>query len=213
MEDLIDVRFGMWLVVGKGSPYINPSSGKKTARWLCQCDCGNVRDVPKRSLVTGISKSCGCRWTTHGATGTREYVIWSGMRQRCYDFNSKDFPDYGAKGVGVYSNWFDSFSSFIEYMGPCPEGMSLDRIESSGNYEPGNVRWATGSEQNHNRGMLKNNKSGKNGVFELKSGGGFQASIMFQSKKIHLGTFQTFEQAKEAREQAELKYLGFIKEV
>lgn len=148
----------------------------------------------------------------HGLTRTREHNIWCGMRQRCYDFNCKDYPVYGAKGVGVYPEWFNSFLAFLSYMGPCPEGMSLDRIESSGNYEPGNVRWATGSDQNHNRGMLKNNKSGKNGVFELKSGGGFQASIMFQRKKIHLGTFQTFEQAKDAREQAELKYLGKIKE-
>lgn len=98
-------------------------------------------------------------------------------------------------------------------MGPCPQGMSLDRWpDKEGNYEPGNVRWATHSEQNHNRGMLRNNKSGKNGVFELKSGEGFQACIMFQKKRIHLGTFQTFEEAKEAREQAELKYLGNIKE-
>lgn len=149
----------------------------------------------------------------HYLTRTREHNIWAGMRQRCYDFNSKDFPRYGAKEVKVYSPWFDSFMDFLDYMGPCPDGMSLDRWPNKeGNYEPGNVRWATHSEQNHNRGMLKNNKSGKNGVFELKSGEGFQACIMFQKKRIHLGTFQTFEEAKEAREQAELKYLGYIKE-
>lgn len=212
MEDLIGERFGMWLVVSKGTPYINPSSGKKTSRWRCKCECGVERDVTKRSLTTGQSKSCGCRWTTHGGTNTREYTIWSGMRQRCYDSNCKDFQDYGAKGVIIFPDWLTSFKSFMEYMGECPDGMSIDRIDSTGNYEPGNVRWATASEQNHNRGMLKNNKSGKKGVFELKSGEGFQASIMFQKKKIHLGTFKTFEAAKEAREQAELKYLGKNKE-
>jgi hypothetical protein len=211
MEDFIGTRFGMWLVIGKGNPYVNPSNGKKTARWTCECDCGTVRDTTTRSLTKGISKSCGCRWTTHGGTGTREHKIWSGMRQRCYNFNNKDFPRYGAKGIGVHSEWFASFSAFLRYMGPCPEGMSIDRIDSTGNYEPNNVRWATDSEQNHNRGKMKSNKSGREGVFELKSGEGFQASIMFEKKKIHLGTFKTFEAAKEAREQAELKYLGQIK--
>jgi hypothetical protein len=148
----------------------------------------------------------------HYLTRTREHNIWAGMRQRCYDFNCKDFPKYGAKNVKVYVDWFLSFSDFLSYMGPCPEGMTLDRFPNTrGNYEPGNVRWATHSEQNHNRSMMGNNKSGKKGVFELKSGEGFQAYIMFQKKRIHLGTFQSFEEAKYAREQAELKYLGEIK--
>lgn len=212
MEDLVGVRFSMWLVLSKGEPYTNPSSGKKTTRWSCLCDCGTVRDVTTRNLVKGVSKSCGCRWITHGMTKSREYTIWSGMKQRCYDFNNKDFPEYGGKGIGIHEEWFNDFEKFFEYMGPCPEGMSLDRIETSGSYVPGNVRWASHSEQNHNRGALKNNKSGKTGVFELKSGEGFQASIMFQKQRIHLGTFNTFEEAKEAREQAELQYLGKIKD-
>ena len=151
---------------------------------------------------------------THYLTRTREHNIWAGMRQRCYDFNCKDFPKYGAKNVKVHEDWFLSFSEFLSYMGPCPDGMTLDRFpDTRGNYEPGNVRWATHSEQNHNRGMMGNNKSGKKGVFELKSGGGFQASIMFEGKRIFLGTFQTFDEAKLARENAELKYLGEVKEV
>ena len=97
-------------------------------------------------------------------------------------------------------------------MGECPDGMTIDRVDSNGNYEPGNVRWATHSTQNHNRGALRSNKSGKKGVFELKSGEGFQASIMFQKQRIHLGTFPAFEEAKAAREQAELRYLGEIKD-
>jgi len=150
---------------------------------------------------------------THGLTRTREHNIWCGMRQRCYDFNCKDYPRYGAKGVRVFEDWFESFESFLEYMGPCPEGMSLDRYPNKeGNYEPGNVRWATHSQQNHNRSGLRNNKSGKTGVFELKSGEGFQASIMFDKKRLHLGTFPTFEQAKKAREDKELELFGFIKD-
>lgn len=148
----------------------------------------------------------------HGKTRTREHNIWSGMRQRCYDFNCKDFPRYGGKGVKVHPAWFVSFVEFFDYMGPCPKGMSINRIDPLGDYVPGNVRWATHSVQNHNRGSMRNNKSGKKGVFELKSGEGWQAYIMFQRKRIHLGTFQTFEDAKFAREQAELKYLGEIKD-
>lgn len=148
----------------------------------------------------------------HGLSRTREHNIWCGMRQRCYDFNCKDFPRYGGKGIKVFADWFNSFTEFLSYMGSCPEGMSIDRIDPSGDYVPGNVRWATDSTQNHNRGMLKNNKSGKKGVFELKSGEGWQAGIMVQGKKIHLGTFQSFDEAKAAREQAEFKYLGEIKD-
>lgn len=145
----------------------------------------------------------------HNLSRTKEHNIWTGMRQRCYDFNCKDYPKYGAKGVEVYPEWFDSFLAFFQYMGECPEGMSLDRYpDKTGNYEPGNVRWATLSEQNHNRSDMKNNKSGKKGVHKLKSGEGWQAGIMFQKKKIHLGTFQTFEDAVKAREDAEILYLG-----
>lgn len=149
----------------------------------------------------------------HGLTRTKEHNIWRGMRQRCYDFNCKDYPKYGAKGIGVYEDWFNNFESFLSYMGKCPEGMSLDRYpDREGNYEPGNVRWATPSEQNHNRGMLRNNKSGKKGVFELKSGEGFQSTIMFNKERMHLGTFKTYAEAVRAREDKELELFGYVKD-
>lgn len=144
---------------------------------------------------------------------TREYVIWCGMKQRCYDKNCKDYPRYGGSGVRICPQWKTSYQSFLDHVGRCPEGMSIDRYpDGDGDYSPENVRWATHSEQNHNRSSMRNNKSGKKGVFELKSGEGFQAAIMFEKKRIHLGTFQSFKEAKHARECAELKYLGEIKD-
>lgn len=216
-KDLVGQKFNRLLVIGEAPDYWGPNAKKGSIRWTCLCDCGKETITYGSHLKNGSSKSCGCFSkevnTDHGLTRTREHNIWCGMKQRCYDTNCKDFPAYGAKGIAVFPDWFGSFTKFLDYMGPCPEGMSLDRWPNQeGNYEPGNVRWATLSEQSHNRGMLKNNKSGKKGVFELKSGGGFQASIMFEKKKIHLGTFQTFEEAKFAREQAELEYLGEIKD-
>lgn len=145
--------------------------------------------------------------------GTREHNIWRGMKQRCSDPGCKDFPRYGGKGIGVHPEWTKDFLSFLSYMGYCPEGYSLDRYpDGCGDYVPGNVRWATHSEQNHNRGSMRNNRTGKKGVHELKSGEGYQASIMFQKVKMNLETFLTFEEAKFAREQKELELFGEIKD-
>jgi len=84
---------------------------------------------------------------------TSEYVSWSNMIQRCYDSSSDRFLFYGAKGITVCERWRSSFMSFLEDVGPKPTNLhTLDRFpDRSGNYEPGNVRWATCEEQQNNR--------------------------------------------------------------
>lgn len=90
----------------------------------------------------------------HGMEGSPTYRSWDSMKQRCLNKKSKDYPQYGGKGIKICQGWIDSFEQFLSDMGTRPEGTSIDRINGSGNYEPGNCRWATYSEQNRN---LKSN--------------------------------------------------------
>lgn len=88
---------------------------------------------------------------THGMGGTRTYRTWAGMIQRTTNPNNSVWKYYGGRGIVACDRWRDSFVAFYIDMGPRPEGMSIDRINPDGNYEPGNVRWATRKEQQNNR--------------------------------------------------------------
>jgi hypothetical protein len=77
------------------------------------------------------------------------------MIRRCTQPTHVSYQDYGAKGIAVCARWVESFEAFLEDMGPCPDGMTLDRRESSGNYEPNNCRWATAVEQANNRSNVR----------------------------------------------------------
>lgn len=143
------------------------SSGRSSdghKKWLCRCDCGNLcirqssslRNSQRRRAVA----SCGClsgevnrrQATTHGMRNSPEYASWRSAKERCHNPNSKDFFRYGAKGVLVCDEWLNSFDAFYRDMGPRPPGTSLDRWpDRSGNYAPGNCRWATPKEQSNNR--------------------------------------------------------------
>lgn len=80
----------------------------------------------------------------------RAYESWSGMKQRCFNPKKERYPLYGGRGITVCERWL-KFDNFFEDMGPCPVGHSLDRIDSDGNYEPNNCRWATKEVQRNNR--------------------------------------------------------------
>lgn len=151
-------RFGKWTVLTT----FRPDKGKTRA--LVLCDCGTMRHVLASNLSMGESKSCGCfillnkHKIKHGMAspdknGKRkaEYQTWCGMRARCHNKKCKEFRFYGAKGVSVCKRW-DSFSNFYSDMGDRPTNKhSIDRIDPSGNYEPGNCRWATNAEQGRNK--------------------------------------------------------------
>lgn len=123
-------------------------------KWLGKCSCGKMVSVDKYQLTSGSTQSCGClrkeTRTTHGMYGTTEYMSWSSMIQRCTNPNNTGYASYGGRSIKVCTRWLNSFASFYADMGDKPDdGLSIDRIDNNGNYEPGNCRWAT-SEQQHN---------------------------------------------------------------
>lgn len=87
---------------------------------------------------------------THGLSGLRAYNSWFNMRNRCSNPDNPSYPRYGGRGITVCDRWSD-FANFYADMGERPEGMTLDRRDNDGNYEPGNCRWATRSEQQRHR--------------------------------------------------------------
>jgi hypothetical protein len=132
---------------------------RNKAQWLCQCSCGNKTIVSRTHLKRGQVKSCGCYRVdlgklnkTHGMKGTRLYRIWSGMKDRCLNRNSKYWDRYGGRGITVCEEW-KTFENFMEWakQNGYSKKLTLDRIDNDGNYEPSNCRWATMKQQQNNR--------------------------------------------------------------
>lgn len=131
---------------------------KPRTYWSCTCSCGNTVVVWGDSLRKGTTRSCGCFMreravetnTTHGLKDHPLYQMWNGMKQRCSNPRNPKYKNYGGRGIQVCDRWLD-FSNFIEDMGEAPQGMSINRINNDGNYEPSNCQWATPKEQSNNQ--------------------------------------------------------------
>ena len=140
-----------------------------TVVWECICDCGTRHIKTSAVLTRGVtycSHKCSLRPTvaTHGQSYTREYRAWVSMKSRCNNSNHKNYADYGGRGITVYPAWGHDFEAFKAHVGAAPSPThTIDRIDSDGDYVPGNVRWATQKEQNRNRrNTLTVNVDGEN---------------------------------------------------
>lgn len=156
--DLTGERFGRLIIIRKvdndkwGKPY-----------WLCLCSCGKNKVVKGSSLRDGRTKSCGClrkdmmtqRSTKHNhavkGKESRTYYSWDSMVQRCTNSNNIGYNHYGGRGIAVCKRWSNSFKNFLEDMGECAKGHSLDRINNNLGYYKVNCRWATPKQQAQNR--------------------------------------------------------------
>jgi len=146
MTRLVDIsgsKYGDLLVVER----VPRQPDDKHTKWQCQCDCGNTTVVTYINLKSGNTTSCGCKHRPHGETNSPTHRCWSSMMRRCVWKSDSKYNQV----VPVADEWRD-FKTFFKDMGERPSlGHSLDRIDNSKGYEPGNVRWATSVEQNSNR--------------------------------------------------------------
>ncbi len=159
--DLKGQKFGRLTV-------IRPTNERCFGRvvWLCRCDCGAIVKIDRGNLMNGSSRSCGClkraplkerrKASDYHVNGERSgtYICWGSMRQRCNNPKNPNYKDYGGRGIVVCERWND-YKNFLKDMGKRPEGLTLERIENDGNYEPENCKWVSMIEQGRNRRNVK----------------------------------------------------------
>lgn len=157
--DLAGQKFERVQVVSRAP---NMSETDTNARWNCKCDCGKEFIAYGQDIRRGKTKSCGCltrktmgdrsrRFNTrHGMSQTRAFRIWGGMLNRCTNSNDPKYRYYGGRGIKVCERWL-KFENFLSDMGFPPDDLSLDRIDTDGDYRKENCRWATKQEQAINR--------------------------------------------------------------
>lgn len=133
---------------------------KGRTKWLCICECGNLKEITLSDLQSGRVNSCGClhsevliqRNLKHGKRHTKLYAVWRSIKTRCNNTADKNYKNYGARGIKMCDEWLHDFMSFYTWAmnNGYKEGLSIDRINNNGNYEPNNCQWTTREVQSRN---------------------------------------------------------------
>lgn len=156
VASLVNQRFGRLVVLERAGSH--PTRG---ATWKCECDCGSTTVVPTWWLKTGRTKSCGCYKKdtlraanlTHGMTRHPLSWVFADMRRRCYVPKSRSYKDYGGRGITICDEWLSNRTKFFDWAlaNGWEKGLSIDRRDNDGNYEPSNCQIATRKQQANNR--------------------------------------------------------------
>lgn len=156
MRDLYSHKFGRLVAL---YPMTRRAKSKQVI-WMCRCDCGNLIEVLSDNLSKGNTKSCGCLKKeidkqiniTHGDTANgkmpRIYVIWTSMKARCSSPKIHNYKSYGGRGISVCNEWRDNYVAFRDWAmaNGYANNLTIDRIDSAGNYTPDNCQWLTNSD-------------------------------------------------------------------
>lgn len=176
--DLTGQKFGRLTVVRRLS-----NNKYNFAMWQCKCNCGNIKNVSTNSLKSGNTQSCGClqkeKVKEIGYNNNKNKIpikirnTLYRMRTRCYNPKSSQYKYYGARGISICEQWMDKENGMLFFykwaiQNGYKEGLTIDRIDVNGNYEPNNCRWATIQQQANNkrntRYLIYNNE--KHTIFE-----------------------------------------------
>lgn len=161
LPNLIGQRFGRLVVLERDYHKQHPA---ETSRWLCQCDCGKITSALSNNIQRGITTSCGCLREENRTTANRKfapeeqetmrrlYTVWRNMLSRCENSADQSYHQYGGRGITVCDDWHDSivFRRWAIETG-WQDGLTIDRIDCDGNYDPSNCRWTTPLMQANNR--------------------------------------------------------------
>jgi hypothetical protein len=157
IKDLTNQKFGKLVALNYNRRF---DGNRWRSYWLCKCDCGNESNVLSNALISGRTEMCvPCGKKVnfkHGHSIQKEsktYFCWQNMLNRCYWEKGSHYSYYGGRGITVCDRWQgeSGFENFLADMGEKPEGKSIDRINTNGNYEPGNCRWSTDIQQANNK--------------------------------------------------------------
>lgn len=211
LNDLIGKRFGKLTAI----ELVGINRHRK-AIWMCKCDCGSTTKVTRGDLKTGNTKTCGCAHpfiahpSKHGMHGTPIHNTWSGIIERCFNKNSKDYKNYGGRGISVCDRWL-FFPNFYEDMGDRPPHRSIERVNNNDGHYPANCKWGTATEQARNTRLHPKNTSGVAGVRRSPTGcksKPWAVDIGVDGRLKYLGVYATIKEAAKARRAGEIKYWG-----
>ncbi len=168
-QEFVGKKFNHLTIIDVGE-----RDSKHNLIFLARCECGKITKV--RAYQRGIKFSCGCRngyQIKHGGKchgrATPTYETWCSMKSRCLNPNDPYFYRYGGRGIKICERWINSFENFLSDMGERPKDLTIDRIDMNGNYEPGNCRWATMTQQNRNHPNVKLNQEKVDQIRELRN--------------------------------------------